>query len=113
MAIDTPKPGAVVSRQFSVGGWALEQSTCSGSGVDAIHVWAYTADGSAPVLVGSHGPNSGFRSDVAAVFDSQYFQTAFGVNGTLPAGRYDIAVFARSATSKTFSTAKVVRITVQ
>lgn len=112
VVVDTPKPGSVVPQQFSVGGWALEQSTCSGSGVDVIHVWAYPVGGSTPVFVGSQ-TFFGLRFDVSAIFGFQYAQTGFGFNGTLAPGTYDLAVFARSTATKTFGTAKVVRITVQ
>ena len=112
VVVDTPTPGTVVSGQFLVGGWALEQTTCFGSGVDLIHVWAYPIGGSAPVFVGSHGSFFGFRSDISAIFGPQYGQTAFGVKGTLPAGTYDLAVFARSTATKTFSP-QVVRIIVR
>ena len=112
VSVDAPKPGAIVPRQFSVGGWAIEQSRCFTPGVDLIHVWAYPVGGGSPVFVGSQD-TFGFRPDVSAAFGPQYGSSAFGVAASLPAGTYDLAVFARSTTTKTFSTAKVVRITVQ
>ena len=99
-------------RQFGVVGWALEQAGCLDSGVDAIHAWAYPADGSAPLFIGSQTIFVS-RADVSAIFGAQYFQPGFGFVATLPTGTYDIAVFARSSATKTFSPAKVVRITVQ
>jgi YVTN family beta-propeller protein len=112
VTIDTPAAGSIVPRQFSVGGWALEQSTCSGSGVDVIHIWAYSLAGSAPIFLGSQTVFS-FRSDVSAIFGFRYFRTGYSVPATLPAGTYDIAVFARTTATKTFSPAKVVRVIVQ
>jgi YVTN family beta-propeller protein len=112
ITVENPRPDALLPREFVVGGWALEQSTCSAAGVDAVHVWAYRVGASTPIFLGSttlFHP----RPDVAAFFGAQYSQTGFGVRATLTSGTYDIAVFARSTATNTFSTAKVVRITVE
>ena len=113
VVIDTPKAGSTVPRQFSVAGWAIEPSSCSGTGIDMVHVWAYPVDGSAPIFLGGQSSPFGLRPDVEAIFGSPGYGPGFGVNTTLPAGTYDIAVFARLSRTRTFSDAKVVRITVE
>ena len=52
VAIDTPSPGVTIAQPFSIGGWALDLRATSGTGVDAIHVYAYPAAGGPPVFVG-------------------------------------------------------------
>ena len=55
----------------------------SGTGVDAVHVWAYPSSGGAPVLIGvaEYGI---VRTDVGAIFGSRYSSSGFEVTGTLP-----------------------------
>jgi hypothetical protein len=54
------------------------------------------------------------RPDVAARYGSQYGATGFHLDvpvGLLPAGTYDIAVFAQSALTGTFEIVRIVRMT--
>ena len=54
------------------------------------------------------------RQDVAAYFGDRYRDSGFSLNvDALPAGTYDIAVFAWSSASQGFAPAKVVRIVVR
>jgi hypothetical protein len=50
-AIDTP-PGPAAG-SFVVGGWAFDRGARTGTGIDAVHVWAYPADGGEPAFLGS------------------------------------------------------------
>src|SRR6185369_3037631 len=52
MSLDLPLDGSTVGQTFSVGGWALNLGEPSGTGVDAIHVYAYPVSGGAPVFLG-------------------------------------------------------------
>jgi hypothetical protein len=107
VAIDTPGPGAGVTQPFLVGGWALDLAAPTGTGVDAVHVYAFPAGGGAAVFLGvaSVGGN---RPDLAAIFGSQFAGAGFGlsVSGLAP-GAYQLAVFAHSAVTGTFAAAQV------
>ena len=110
--IDVPAAGAAVGTGVRVAGWALELGAASGTGVDAVHVWAYPASGGAPMLIGvaQYGI---VRSDVGAIFGNRYGPSGFDVTGTLPSGRYTIVAFAHSSTSHAFRGTQSVVVTVQ
>src|SRR4051812_46205432 len=52
MAVDAPLLNATVAGPFIVSGWVLDQSAATGTGIDAVHVWAFPATGS-PTFVGA------------------------------------------------------------
>jgi hypothetical protein len=114
MSIDTPAAGGSVGTTFTVSGWAIDPAAPSGSGVDAIHVWAYRNPGSgaAPRFVGV-GTLGYARPDVAAAFGPSGAASGYALTGALAPGVYDLVVFARSTVTGTFNNALVVRITVR
>src|SRR5699024_9949703 len=65
--MDAPSDDQSVSGALAVAGWAVDLSAPSGSGIDAVHVWAFAEDGRAPVFLGAaqYGMD---RPDVAAYF---------------------------------------------
>lgn len=112
MSIDVPRTGTTVGNGFTVGGWALDLGSPSGTGVDSVQVWAYPTTGAAPMFVGvaSLGVS---RPDVGTAFGSTRFgPSGYTLAGTLPAGSYDLAVFAHSTVTSTFNNSSSVRITV-
>jgi hypothetical protein len=113
MALDMPGTGSSVGRTFTVAGWAIDPATSTGSGVDAIHVWAYPNPGSgtAPRFVGV-GTLGYARPDVAAIFGPSGAASGFALAGTLAPGVYDLVVFAHSSVTGTFNNALVVRVTI-
>jgi hypothetical protein len=112
MAIDGPSSNANVAQTFTVGGWALDPNTATGSGVDAVHVWAYPTTGAAPTFVGA-ATVGGSRPDVANYFGSAGAASGYNLSGTLPIGTYDLVVFAHSSVTGTFNNSQAVRITVR
>ena len=86
---------------FDVAGWALDKSAMDGSGIDAVHVWAYPADGGAPTFVGAAGLGAA-RPDVAAAFGPQYGTAGFSLSALLPEGTWTLTAFAHSAFTNTF-----------
>ena len=53
-SVDTPVNNATVASPFLIGGWAIDTGAPSGTGVDALHVWAYRdGDGNQPTWVGA------------------------------------------------------------
>jgi DNA-binding beta-propeller fold protein YncE len=111
-AIDIPAPNATLSSPVRVAGWAIELGGAAGTGIDAVHVWAYPTSGAAPVFVGA-ASYGGSRPDVGAIFGTRYTPSGFDVTGPLPPGNYDIVAFAHSSTTNSFSAVRVVRVTVQ
>ena len=103
--------GGNVSGQFAVAGWALDAGATSGTGVDAVHVWAFSTANGAASFVGA--ANLGVsRPDVGALFGAQFTPSGFGMMGALPPGTYDINAYARSTVNGQFTAAQTKRITV-
>jgi hypothetical protein len=114
MAIDLPASNQSVARSFMVAGWAIDPGAPAGSGVDAVHVWAYPNPGSgqAPRWVGAAAVGAS-RPDVAGLFGARALRSGYNLIGTLPPGVYDLVVFAHSTAAGTFNNAQAVRITVR
>jgi hypothetical protein len=107
----------VDSTQPFVGGWAADLDSQSGTGISAIHVWAYPVEASgalgSPVFVGV-AAYGGDRPDVAAAFGSQFRFSGFGISiDALPPGTYDIALFPFSVARNGFLPATVVQVVVK
>jgi hypothetical protein len=111
MVIDVPATSASVGTSVHVGGWAIEVGAATGTGIDAVHVWAYPASGATPILIGVAW-YGGARPDVGAIFGSRYTPSGFDVTGSLPAGTYTIVAFAHSTTTDSFRGTQSVAVTV-
>lgn len=112
MVVDLPAANAIVTGPFQMFGWALDLSASSGTGVDAVHVWAYPVGGGAPIFEGAASYMN--RPDVGTAFGSRFTPSGFQLlAAALPSGTYDLVVYARSTVAGAFNNAKVVRITVQ
>jgi hypothetical protein len=112
MSIDQPAPGGTAGTSFVVSGWAFDPNTPSGSGVDAVHVWAYPVSGAPAVFAGAATVGVA-RPDVAWVLGPAGATSGFALAGKLPAGVYDLVVFAHSSVSGTFNNWQVVRVTIR
>jgi subtilisin family serine protease len=112
MVVDTPQQDAVLAASFRIAGWALDRGATSGSGVDAIHVWALPTGGGDPFFVGAAG-YGGARPDVGDVFGRQFDLSGYVLEvRTVPPGAYDLVVYARSSVAGAFNQARVVRVTI-
>lgn len=110
--IDGPSQGAVVAGPFVVSGWAIDRATASGTGVDAVHLWAFPTSGAAAQFLGA--ASSFPRPDVAGIYGAQFTNSGYTLTVTaLAPGTYDLIVFARSAVTNSFNAARVVRVTIQ
>ena len=111
VVIDTPASQQDAAQPFLLAGWAIDLNALEGTGVAAVHAWAYPLTGGAPVFLGA-ATYGGSRPDVAGVHGEGFEDSGFGlaVQGLVP-GHYDIAVFAWSTEAADFVPAKVVRIT--
>jgi hypothetical protein len=89
----------------------LDLGASVGTGVGAIHIWAFPVTGAAATFLGA--ASFGARPDVAAAFGSQFANAGFGLVGApLPSGTYDLAVYALSTVTGTFNNVRVIRIIV-
>jgi hypothetical protein len=113
IVIDTPSARQDVEQPFVVAGWAVDLDADTGTGVDAVHVWAYPVTGEPPIFLGP-ATYGGRRSDVGAVLSDRFEGSGYGlaVQGLEP-GQYDLAVFAWSTVTQDFVPARTVRITVR
>ena len=116
VTIDIPRAQQDVAQPFAIGGWAIDLNALNaaeGTGIAAVHVWAYPLTGGTPIFLGP-ATYGGARPDVAAVHGERFRDSGFGlaVQG-LPHGNYDLAVFAWSTAKGDFAPAKVVRVTVR
>jgi len=111
IAVDLPAPGASLSQPFAIAGWALDTGAPSGTGIDAVHVWAFPVSG-APRFVGvaAYGIP---RPDVGAAFGSRFTGSGFALqaNGLDP-GAWTLAVFGHSTATGNFDLVKTVGVTI-
>jgi endonuclease/exonuclease/phosphatase family metal-dependent hydrolase len=98
--VDTPAKSATVRSPFLIGGWALDTSAASDSGVSTIHAWAYPANGGPPIFAGAMSRAS--RPDVGALYGSRYANAGFGIATSLPAGSYVVVLVPWSTVSNGF-----------
>ncbi len=112
MNVDVPTVPASVSGPFLVGGWAIDAGATSGSGVDAVHVWAFPTTGAAPTFLGA--ANLGVaRPDVGNAFGQQFSASGFELTASIATpGTYDLNVYAHSTVNGTFNDVQTVRVTV-
>jgi Tol biopolymer transport system component len=112
VVIDTPRARTDMRAPFLVAGWAVDLDAVGGTGVTTLHAWAFPVSGGVPIFLGATA-YGGVRPDVAAVHGDRFRNSGFGliVQG-LPAGDYDLALFAWSTETMGFVAPQVVRITV-
>ncbi len=112
MALDTPGDNTTRSQPFQVSGWAVDRAAATGTGVDAVVVYAFRLSGSGTPTFASSAGLGGSRPDVGAIMGAQFANSGYSltVSGLTP-GQYQVMVFARSTVTGTFN-AQVVNITV-
>ena len=111
MVIDVPTTGATLSPDFRLSGWAVEEDA-PGTGVAAIHVWAYPVGAGSPAFLGVATLGDS-RPDVGGIFGGNYATPdSTSTSGGLAVGTYDIVAFANSSASGQFNMRRVVRVRV-
>jgi hypothetical protein len=114
MSLDSPANGSTVGASFPVSGWSIDRGAVSGTGVDAVYVWAYPNPGSgtAPVFVGqaTYGLS---RPDIGGLFGSQFTSSGYSLTASgLAAGRYQITAFGHSVVTNTIAASASAIVTV-
>jgi hypothetical protein len=117
MYIDTPAPNTTRLRPFTISGWAVDSGATTGTGIDAVHVWAFPVGGAPQFPVGAAATGLS-RPDVGAYLgDSRFNSSGFSLtlsSANVPSpGTYDFYVFGRSTVTGTFNIWRIVRVTVQ
>ena len=110
--IDRPGPGTSLT-DFLISGWAVDTGAPSGTGIDAVHVYAFPNPGSgaAPIFLGvaAYGAE---RPDVASYKGGAQFTKSgysLSVAGLQP-GNYLLAVFGHSTVTNSFSVSRTVSL---
>jgi hypothetical protein len=113
MSVDAPVHNSAVNQTFTLGGWAVDTGAPTGTGVSAIHVWAYPNPGSgaSPFFIGAP-TYGGARPDVGAWLGGQFTNSGYGMFVTLQPGTYQLAVHALSTVTNTFNQVQTVTVTV-
>ena len=113
IALDTPAWNSLVTSTFTVAGWALDPAATSGSGVDAVHVWAFPAGGGPPVFLGA-APYGGARPDVGAAFGAAFTGSGFHLTASgLAPGAYHVTAYAHNAAAGEFDASAGAAVTVR
>jgi len=115
MSVDLPQDGDSVSGPITVAGWALDPQAWTGSGIDAVHVWAQRVDAAAaaPEFLGA-AALGGSRPDVAQAHGPTFGTTGFSLTtDALARGQYDLTVFAWNHRTARWEDARTVRVTVR
>jgi hypothetical protein len=112
IAVDTPSPGAVTGQPFLIAGWALDLGAASGSGVNAVHVYALPLAGGPMQFVGVAAYGTP-RPDLGAIFGARFANSGYVLTASgLGPGPYQLQVFALSAVTGSFSIVQVVNVNV-
>jgi uncharacterized repeat protein (TIGR03803 family) len=114
MTIDIPGAGATVGKTFAIAGWTIDRKAFAGTGIDAVHVYAFPNPGSgaAPIFLGVAALGMA-RPDVGAIFGSQFTASGYGVvSPSLTPGPYLVAALGRSTVTGTFSAVATRMVTV-
>jgi YD repeat-containing protein len=110
MAIEAPMAGASLKTPFTVSGWAIDESSLIGTGVDVIHVYT-TAAGGSPVFLGT-GTYGQARPDIAALYnDPRFTNSGFTFTAHVPPGSSTLTVYARNASTGVYQ-AQAIGVTV-
>jgi hypothetical protein len=113
LQVDAPASGATLTVPFTVAGWAIDSSAASGTGIDAVHVWAAPASG-APIFLGAATLGVA-RPDVASTFGAQFQPSGFYLTVATPLapGVYVLTAYARRAATGAFEILQQVAITIR
>jgi hypothetical protein len=110
-SIDVPASGSVLSPNFTIAGWSIDRASPAGTGINALHGYAYPAAGGSPIFLGaaSYGAT---RPDIGGIFGQRFTPSGFSLNATLSPGTYTLVLYPRSTVSNEFVSPVVSQVTV-
>ena len=113
--LDMPAAGQVLRGAFQVGGWAMDRRAVTGTGIDAVDLYARAGPNfTAPGTLLGHASYGHPRPDVAAQHGAQFTNTGFGMIAPgLPAGTYDIVASVRIVATGAWTTLAPNRVTAE
>ena len=97
-SVDLPAANATITGGFSVAGWAIDRAAPAGTGVSAVHVYAFAAGSGTPIFLGVATLGLA-RPDVGANFGARFTPSGYSLTTSLPPGTYDVYTYARSTVS--------------
>jgi hypothetical protein len=115
MNVDLPTDGATVHGPVTIAGWAFDPQAWTGSGVGAVHVWAFRVDApsAAPQFLGTAAIGLA-RPDVAAASGAQFGGAGFSLTTTaLAPGEYDLVTYAWCVRTGRFEGVRTTRVIVR
>jgi len=112
LVVETPQHDTSVSPRFTIAGWAIDAAAATGTGIDAVHVWAYPQAGGAPLFAGAATLGDA-RSDVAALYGVQFANAGYHLEvSTLAPGSYTLVLYGHSTVTRAFSVEQHIRVTI-
>ncbi len=103
IVIEAPTPGQTRGLPLIVSGWAADRTAPGGPGVDQVQVYAFSTVGAPPKFLGAAQYGTP-RPDLTATLGPQFTNSGFTLTtNDLPAGTYQIVVYARSSVSGSFT----------
>jgi YD repeat-containing protein len=111
LVIDTPAPNAVFLATLSAGGWAVDPTPDTGTGVDAVKLDARPAAGGATTFLGTL-TYGGARSDIGTLFGARFTNSGYSgaVYDRLRPGSYDLIVSGRRTQTTLFDVSGTVLV---
>jgi hypothetical protein len=110
--LDFPEPVSETGQPFLVAGWAIDRAAATGTGVDAVHVWAFPAGGGGPIFVGAADYGRP-RPDVGSIYGARFTNSGFAMEATgLMPGRYMLVAYGHGTETNTFSASRAAEVTV-
>ena len=113
--LESPTNDAIVrpSDTITVSGWSIDRAATSGTGIDAVHVWAQPSSGPAVALGIVSGAGFTARPDISGLFGAQFANSGFSVSTSgLAPGTYTLLAYPHSSVTGNFGAPKSVSITV-
>jgi hypothetical protein len=113
LAVDEPTNGATCTEPCRIAGWAIDRSAASGTGIDAVHVYAFRNGGGVPIFLGVAQYGLA-RGDLGAIFGSRFTNAGYAlqIRGLAP-GSYVLAAYGHSTVTGSFSVANTVAATLR
>jgi hypothetical protein len=105
MTLESPGASAVLPSSFTATGWALDPAAPSGTGVDAIQIYAYHNFGSGEAAQFLGNADYGLpRNDVAGSYGEQFADSGFSLDvARLATGSYRLFVFAHNVATNGYT----------